>query len=118
MPKPTRRTRPSAPDRPEVAFDWLANFGLHRSDVHRLLPALPGGLTSRNSFYVNTMIPRYIFRGREQGSIPLTPGRWYLIPIELVQAKPRLRESPLSLAAACSMVEVGPRSVSDGTVGV
>lgn len=110
MPKPARKNKPLSPDGASSSLDWLGHFGLHLTDLHRLLPATPGGMTSSNSFYVNTMVPRTIFRGREQGSIPLTPGRWYMIPIDIVEAQPQLRESPRHLATALSLMPADERA--------
>ena len=118
MPKPARRTKHTVTGNPQEDFEWLAHFGLSRADIGRLLPTLPGGLTSLRSFYVNSMLPRAIFQGREQASIPLTPGRWYLIPLEIVDRHPRLRESPLLPAAARSMIPADePRSLAAWTAG-
>jgi hypothetical protein len=103
---------------PEEDFEWLSHYGLSRGEIARLLPTLPGGLTSANSFYVNTMIPRMIFRGREQTSIPLTAGRWYLIPLAIVERHHALRDSPAPLAAAASKLPVdAPRSIAAWTAG-
>lgn len=86
------------------SFDWLGAYGLDRSEVTRLLPTVPGGLTSAKSYYVNSLIPDRIFRGREQGSLPMTPGRWFLIPYELVESHPALVENPLPPATARSLL--------------
>ena len=118
MPKPARRVKHPITGSPEEEFDWLAHYGLSRGEVARLLPTLPGGLTSARSFYVNSMLPRAIFQGREQASLPLTPGRWYLIPLEIVDRHPSLRESPLPPAAARSMTPAEePRAFAAWTAG-
>lgn len=103
---------------PEDEFSWLGNLGLSKSEIGRLLPTLPGGMTSTLSFYVNSMLPRIIFRGREEASIPMTPGRWYLIPLEIVERHVALQENPRPLAAARSMVPADePRSLAAWTAG-
>jgi hypothetical protein len=100
-------------------FGWLVeNFDFSPGEIARLLPTIPGGLTSNNSYYVNTLLPNLIFQGREQTSIPMTPGRWYLIPLELVEIHPRLREAPKPLAAAHSMFpDEGPRTIAEWPTG-
>jgi hypothetical protein len=118
MPKPVRRTKPLNSGKLELDFEWLAHYDLHKSEVARLLPTVPGGFTSQNSFFVNNLIPKTIFRGREQASIPPTPGRWYLIPLEIVQAHPEIHANAIPLANAWSMVPTdGPRSFSAWTTG-
>lgn len=75
-------------------------------------------MTSANSYYVNSLIPDKVFRGREQGSLPITSGRWFLIPMDVVEAYPALRDSPLPPAAARSLLpDDGPRSIAAWTAG-
>jgi hypothetical protein len=74
-------------------LDWLGRFGLSRDEVIRLQPALPADMTSDNSYYVNSGIADKVFQGRDQGSLPITLGRWFLIPSDIVQAHPQLLES-------------------------
>ncbi|GEM_PF-6208644 len=88
----------------DADFTWLGGYGLKAGEIGRLLPTLAGGLTSATSFYVNSMLPNHVFRGAEQASIPMTEGRWYLVPLELVKDHPRLTEKPLPLAAARSLL--------------
>lgn len=116
--KPARRSKATETVSGDPHFDWLRKFGVSRVETSRLLPTLPGGLTSANSFFVNSNIPDKVFRGREQGSIPLTSGRWFLFPMEIVQAHPRLMEEPLSLASARSSLDKDdPRAIAAWTAG-
>jgi hypothetical protein len=99
-------------------FKWLEHAGLTPAEIERLLPTVPGGFTSANSFYVNSLIPEVIFRGQEQSSIPMTPGRWFAIPLEIVDRHPTLRSGPRSLAAAVSLLrDEEPRSFVEWTSG-
>jgi len=118
MPKPARRSPHPNAENLELEFDWLTGYDLSGEEIGRLLPAVPGTLTSARSFYVNSMLPKHVFRGREQGSLPLTVGRWFMIPLEIVEAFPRLWESTQAPAAAVSMLgNDGPRSMAAWTAG-
>jgi hypothetical protein len=118
MPKPARRSPHPNAENLEVEFGWLATYGLDRPEIGRLLPTVPGTLTSPRCFYVNSMLPKHIFRGREQGSLPLTAGRWFLIPLEIVRAFPKLWESTLPPAAAVSKLgNDGPTTMAAWTAG-
>lgn len=118
MPKPIRRAKhPNAENR-ELEFEWLSHYGLGNSEIGRLLPTVPGTMTSDRCFYVNSMLPKHIFRGRTQASLPITQGRWFLIPLEIVEQFPRLYESTLSPAAAVSLLgDDSPRGVAAWTAG-
>jgi hypothetical protein len=118
MPKPARRSPHPNAENLELEFEWLLGYGLSKAEVGRLLPTVPGTMTSAASFYVNSMLPKLVFRGREQGSLPLTAGRWFLIPLEIVDAYPRLRDATLPPAAAASrLAKDEPRTMSAWTTG-
>ena len=118
MPKPVRRSKHPNAENLEVEFEWLGQYGLSETEIGRILPTVPGGLTGPRYYYVNSMLPKRIFRGRDQGSLPLTSGRWFLIPLEIVEAHPKLSESPLLPAAAVSLLgHDGPRAVAAWTAG-
>lgn len=99
-------------------FGWLTRFGANADEVARLLPTLPGGMTSANSYYVNSLIPDVIFRGREQATLPMTSGRWYLIPLELIDSHPPMRAECKPVAVAPSMLPLdGPREIAEWPTG-
>ncbi len=99
-------------------FDWLKSFGLTEEELRRLLPAVPGGSTDDRCYYVNTLLPDMIFKGRTYGTIPLTPGRWFLIPLEIVESHSRIREAAKPLATVRSAFPTdGPRSFQEWTAG-
>ncbi len=118
MPKPVKRSPHPNAENLEQEFEWLSGYGLNSTEMGRLLPTVPGTMTSAQSFYVNSMLPKCIFRGREQGSLPLIAGRWFLIPLEIVVAHPKLAESTHPPAAAASRLgNDGPRRMAAWTAG-
>ena len=118
MPKPVRRSPHPNAENLKLEFEWLSGYGLTPSEIERLLPTVPGTMTSTRCFYVNSMLPRHIFRGREQGSLPLTAGRWFLIPLEIVESFPKLWANPVPPAAAVSLLgNDGPQAMAAWTEG-
>jgi hypothetical protein len=96
----------------------MEEAGLSSQEIRRLLPTVPGGFTSANSFYVNSLIPDVTFRGQEQSSIPMTPGRWFAIPLEIIDRHPPLRSGARNLASAVSLLrEQEPRTFVEWTSG-
>jgi hypothetical protein len=114
--KPARKRR--NPDDQSPDLDWLRGLGLGREEVTRLSPAIPGGMTSATSFYVNSAIRGTVFRGQEQTSLPPTSGRWFLIPLEIVDAHPELKDQAVRPAMAVRLAPMdGPSDITAWTAG-
>ena len=86
------------------AFEWLVERGVDSSRLSDLNPCVPGEFTLRNALYVNTGSPRVVYRGTEEGTLPLVTGRWYLIPNSLVDGHPELRLETAPVARARRLV--------------
>jgi hypothetical protein len=56
------------------------------------------------ALYVNTGSPRVVYRGTEEGTLPLVAGKWYLIPSDIVERHPELRRDAVSVARAVRLV--------------
>lgn len=54
------------------------------------------------SYYVNSGVPGQIFEGYAQASLPLTVGRWYLFPSDIVESHERLTD--LGVTAAVTTI--------------
>ncbi|HZT96466.1 MAG TPA: hypothetical protein VFB34_06480 [Chloroflexota bacterium] len=99
-------------------FEWLQTYGLNQDERRRLLSTVPGSPTDDHSYYVNSLLPDRVFKGRTYATIPMTPGRWFLIPMEIVESHPRISASSSPLATARSAFEwEGPRSIQEWTTG-
>lgn len=73
-----------------AGLDWLRQRGLSETELRDLNPCVPGEFTMQNTFYVNTATPGTVYRGTEEGTLPLVAGRWYLLPVGVVKAHPEL----------------------------
>jgi hypothetical protein len=91
---------PSAPG----SIAWLTDLGLSDSEVRALNPCVPGEFTLPNTFYVNSGSPRIVYRGTLEGTLPLVAGRWYLIPSDIVDRHPNLRQDAVPLARAPRLI--------------
>ncbi|MGH2442369.1 MAG: hypothetical protein ACRDFX_04305 [Chloroflexota bacterium] len=83
---------------------WMLALGLSESEMHDLNPCVPGEFTHAGSLYVNTGSADVIYRGTEEGTLPLVTGRWYLVPSGIVQAYPALSSEPVSIAQAVRLI--------------
>lgn len=79
-------------------LQWLADAGLTLEQMHDLNPCVPGEFTLAGALYVNTGSPGIVYRGTEEGTLPLVTGRWYLLPAEIVQAHKALAQDPVPVA--------------------
>jgi hypothetical protein len=83
-------------------FAWMLDLGVARDDLNQLSPCVPGEFTTPDALYVNTATPRSVYRGTHEGTLPLVPGRWYMLPTSLANRYPALSRETLSVAAAVS----------------
>lgn len=80
---------------------WLSNRGV--TDLNDLNPCIPGQFTLADAYYVNTATPELIYLGTEEGTLPMTAGRWYLIPETILARAPALTENPTPVARAARL---------------
>jgi hypothetical protein len=83
---------------------WLGEMGLGEDELRGLNPCVPGEFTLPEALYVNTGSPRVVYRGTEEGTLPLVAGKWYLIPSDIVERHPELRRDAVSVARAVRLV--------------
>lgn len=83
---------------------WLLEQGVSEDDLHDLTPCVPGEFTSPSGLYINSSTPRIIYRGTEEGTLPLVAGRWYLIPTDAVDRNPGLRGDAVPVARARRLI--------------
>lgn len=81
-------------------LDWAIDLGLTREELAAFNPAVPGEWTDPGAVYVNTATPRMVYRGSNEGTLPLVAGRWYLIPDEIIARHPDLARDAVSVARA------------------
>jgi hypothetical protein len=86
------------------AFEWLVEMGVDRDELPSLNPCVPGEFTLPDTFYVNSATPRIVYRGTQEGTLPLVAGRWYLIPNDVVEHHPSLRRDTIPVAGAVRRV--------------
>ena len=83
---------------------WLTEMGLSEEELRELNPCVPGEFTLASAYYVNTGSPRVVYRGTEEGTLPLVAGKWYLIPSDTVDRYPDLTKDPVPVARAPRLV--------------
>ena len=83
---------------------WLTDMGLSQEELRELNPCVPGEFTVPDALYVNTGSPRVVYRGTEEGTLPLVAGRWYLIPSDVADRHPGLRKDAVAVARAARLV--------------
>jgi hypothetical protein len=71
-------------------LDWLRQHGLSDAEIRDFYPCVPGEFTLQNTFYVNTGTPNTVYRGTEEGTLPLVTGRWYMVPLATIKQHPDL----------------------------
>lgn len=81
-------------------LEWAGEIGLSREEIADLNPCVPGEFTIPEGLYLNTATPRVVYGGTAEGTLPLVNGRWYLIPMEIVDRHADLRRDPVSVARA------------------
>jgi hypothetical protein len=81
-------------------LDWLRQRGLSDAEIRDLNPCVPGEFTLQNTFYVNTGTKDVVYRGTEEGTLPLVTGRWYLIPGSTIKRHPDLARDAVPPARA------------------
>jgi hypothetical protein len=81
-------------------LDWATEIGLSREDIAQLNPCVPGEFTLPEGLYLNTATPRVVYGGTAEGTLPLVSGRWYLLPMEIVDRHPDLLRDRVSVARA------------------
>ena len=81
-------------------LEWLLAMGMSREDAGELQPQTPGSFTLPNAYYVNTGTARAVYRGTEEGTLPPTVGRWYLIPSDVALRYPALGADAVPVARA------------------
>jgi hypothetical protein len=84
----------------EASLGWLVDLGVERTELVKLNPCVPGEFTLPETYYVNTASPRVIYLGTAEGTLPIVPGRWYIIPNGIVQRHTSLTRDTLPVAAA------------------
>jgi hypothetical protein len=87
-----------------AGLGWLTDLGLTEVQLSRLNPCVPGEFTMPGVLYVNTGTPKVIYRGSEEGTLPLVTGRWYLIPGDVVRAYPALARDAAPVARAVRLI--------------
>lgn len=85
-------------------LQWLLEHGLQRSDVLELNPCVPGEFTMQNTYYVNSGSPGIVYRGTEEGTLPMVAGRWYLIPAGIIGRYGSLTRDAVPVARAVRLV--------------
>jgi hypothetical protein len=85
---------------PKSGLRWLQEQGLIDSQISGLNPCQPGEFTMQNTYYVNSATPGVVYHGTEEGTLPMVPGRWYLLPATIAEAQPRLTANTVSVARA------------------
>jgi hypothetical protein len=86
-----------------AGLSWLQELGLTELDREQLNPCIPGEFTMPGTIYVNTATPRVVYRGTEEGTLPMVSGRWYLVPASLVRAHPILARDAAPVARAARL---------------
>ena len=81
-------------------LEWLRQRGLSDEEIRDLNPCVPGEFTLQNTFYVNSGTPDVVYRGTEEGTLPLVAGRWYLIPTGTIKRHLDLAKDAASPARA------------------
>jgi hypothetical protein len=81
-------------------LDWLTELGLSVEETQRLNPCVPGEFTMPDTFYVNVATPRVIYRAGNEGTLPLVPGRWFLVPENVARRYPNLARETVPVARA------------------
>ena len=76
---------------------------MSREEQAALNPCVPGEFTMSDSYYVNTATPRVMYRGSEEGTLPLVAGRWYLIPDSIVGRHTDLTRDTVPVARAARL---------------
>jgi hypothetical protein len=85
-------------------LDWLLDFGIGEADVRSLNPCVPGEFTLEEAYYVNSATPTQVYRGAEEGTLPLVAGRWYMLPTTLLERFPGLRTGAVPVARAPRLI--------------
>ena len=80
------------------ALRWLVDGGLTEQEVLDLNPCVPGEFTLTETCYVNTATPRIVYHAGGEGTLPLVSGRWYIIPDNIVDRHPELRNDTVPVA--------------------
>jgi len=83
---------------------WLRELGLTQQDTLALNPCVPGEFTTPDAYYINSATPRIVYRGSNEGTLPLVTGRWYLIPSGVVDRNPNLSRDPVPVARAPRLI--------------
>lgn len=85
-------------------FGWLTDLGVDEAEMLELSPCVPGEFTLQSAYYVNTGSPRIVYRGTEEGTLPLVAGKWYFIPSDTLDRHPELRRNTVSVARAPRLI--------------
>ena len=85
-------------------LQWLTELGISADEMRELNICVPGEFTLPNAYYVNTGSPRIVYRGTEEGTLPLVAGRWYSLPKGAVARQPELTRSAVSVARAPRLI--------------
>ncbi|MDQ2743422.1 MAG: hypothetical protein M3Z66_14175 [Chloroflexota bacterium] len=89
------------PDNPvSDAFGWLVELGMERDELPFLNPCVPGEFTMADTFYVNSASPGIVYRGTQEGTLPLVAGRWYIIPEDVIERHADLSRDTVAVAGA------------------
>lgn len=86
------------------AVGWLRDLGLDQRELLELNPCVPGEFTMPEAYYVNSGSPRIVYRGTNEGSLPLVAGMWFLIPNDVIDRHPDMRRDTVSVARAPRLI--------------
>jgi hypothetical protein len=90
--QPTRETL--------AELDWARELGLSTDEILVLNPCVPGEFTAMDTYYFNSATPRIVYAGSNEGTLPLVPGRWYLIPDDVLDRHADLKRAAVPAARA------------------
>ena len=90
------------------ALQWLTERGLTADDLANLNPAIPGEFTLPDTYYVNSATPGQVYVGTAEGTLPMVPGRWFIIPTRIVSGAPDLTRDAASVARAVRLSSERP----------
>jgi hypothetical protein len=97
---------PRFDDSTREALQWLVDIGLSDVELSSLNPCVPGEFTLPEALYVNTATPGAVYGGAEEGTLPPTAGRWYMLPSAIPTRYPVLRADVAPVARAARSLQL------------
>ena len=80
---------------------WLSDAGV--KSLADLNPCVPGEPTLAEAYYVNAATPHVVYRGGEEGSLPMVRGRWFLMPATVTTQIPTLLRDAAPVSRAVTL---------------